>query len=57
MKVKKHHEFSENTKLKYLLQYLIHAQENRAHLQVNKHLHTFPFLFLILIELFILRKL
>lgn len=57
MKVKKHHEFSKNTKLKYLLQYLIHAQENRAHLQVNKHLHTFPFLFLILIELFILRKL
>lgn len=57
MKVKKHHEFSENTKLKYLLQYLIHAQENRAHLQVNKHLHTFPFLFLILTELFILRKL
>lgn len=57
MKVKKHHEFSKNTKLKYLLQYLIHAQENQAHLQVNKRLHTFPFLFLISTELFILRKL
>ena len=42
MKVKKHHEFSENTKLKYLLQYLIHAHENQAHLQVNKKLSRVP---------------